>query len=146
MTRRVASTAQRSYNDLVAKRVGPGGELEQAVLAVVWERGTATIREIYERVGAPNGLVYTTVAKVVDRLVAKGLLARSAAGRAFTYRARIRRETVDRAQLTATLDRIFAVGDAAPAMATLVDAIEAVNPELLDELSKLVQARRKRRK
>lgn len=112
----------------------------------MWDSGTTTIRDIYDRVGAPNGLVYTTVAKVVDRLVAKGLLARSVAGRAFTYRARIRRETVDRAQLTATLDRILSVGDAAPAMATLVEAIEAVDPELLDELSKLVQARRKRRK
>ena len=128
----------------MAKRWVPGGELEQAVLATVWDRGTATVREIYDRVGAPNGLVYTTVAKVVDRLVAKGFLARSRAGRAFTYRARVRRETVDRAQLTATLDRILTLRDGAPAMATLVDAIEAVDPNLLDELSKAVQ--RKRRK
>lgn len=130
----------------MAKRSVPGGELEQAVLATLWDRGTATVREIYDRVGAPNGLVYTTVAKVVDRLVAKGLLSRSPAGRAFTYRARVRRETVDRAQLTATLDRILTRRDGAPAMATLVDVIEAVDPELLDELSRAVQAQRKRRK
>jgi predicted transcriptional regulator len=127
------------------KKSGPGGELEYAVLATVWELGTATVRDIYERVGAPQGLIYTTVAKVVDRLAAKGLLSRSRARNAFVYRARVKRHTVERAHLKRSLSRLLG-WDAAPAMATLVEAVESLDPELLADLSKAVEARRRRRK
>jgi len=119
--------------------------LEHAVLASVWDLERATVREIYERVGLPDGLVYTTIAKVVDRLVAKGLLKRKRAEKVFHYTASVRRETVGRAEWKATLERL-AGWDAAPAMATLVEAVEALDPALLDDLSKAVEARRKRRR
>ena len=130
---------------MTEKKSAPGGDLEYAVLAAVWDLGSATVREIHDRVGEPTGLIYTTVAKVVDRLVAKGLLSRSKSGAAFTYRARVRRHTIERAHLRASLGRLLG-RDAAPAMATLVEAVESLDPELLDDLSKAVEARRKNRK
>src|SRR5438477_247017 len=54
----------------------PGGDLEYAILAAVWDSGTISGRELHTRIGAPRGLVYTTVAKVLDRLHGKGLGAR----------------------------------------------------------------------
>jgi len=127
------------------KRHTPGGELEYAVLSAVWELGRASIRDLHERVGAPNGLIYTTISKVVDRLVAKGFLSRSREGNTFVYRARVRRETIERAQLKETLGRLL-MRETAPAMATLVEAVESLDPELLDELSKAVEDRRRGRK
>ena len=59
----------------------PGGKLEYAVLVAVWEDGTATVRELHERVGVTLGLVYTTTARVLDRLHAKNLVARVKEGR-----------------------------------------------------------------
>jgi len=52
----------------------PGGDLEYAVLAKLWELGSASAREIHEQVGEPAKLVYTTTAKVLDRLHAKRLV------------------------------------------------------------------------
>ncbi|MFN7943075.1 MAG: BlaI/MecI/CopY family transcriptional regulator [Thermoanaerobaculia bacterium] len=127
------------------RRNAPGGELEQAVLVAVWELETASIREIYERVGSPQGLVYTTIAKVVDRLVSKRLLLRTGSSRAFRYQACVSRRAVERAQIRETLNRLLG-GDAAPAMATLVEAVEELDPELLDDLARAVSARRKRRR
>jgi predicted transcriptional regulator len=54
----------------------PGGELEYAVLAKLWELGSASARDIYAQVGEPQGLVYTTTAKVLDRLHVKRLVSR----------------------------------------------------------------------
>ena len=123
----------------------PGGELEYAVLAQLWELGFASARELHGRVGEPDGLVYTTTAKVLDRLHAKGLVTRERVGKAFVYRPAIPRDTVERARATAMLRRLLGP-EPLPAIATLVAAVESVDPELLDELARAVAARRRSRR
>ena len=122
----------------------PGGKLEYAVLVAVWEGGTTTGRELHDRVGAPLGLVYTTTAKVLDRLCAKGLVAREKDGRAFRYKASAARKEVERARLTKTLSSVLAEGPR-PALATLVEVIDEINPGLLDELTRTIGVLRKNR-
>src|SRR5712692_8976505 len=85
----------------------PGGGLEYLVLARLWELGTASARELHGRVGEPVGLVYTTTAKVLDRLHEKGLVARERKGKAFTYRARIAREVVEQARARTALQQLL---------------------------------------
>jgi predicted transcriptional regulator len=64
----------------------PDGALEQDVLRVLWAADEALQPgEINERLGA--GHAYTSVATVLTRLHAKGLVERSPAGRAYAYRA-----------------------------------------------------------
>ena len=121
------------------------GNLEYAVLVDLWKRGAGSARQIYEQVGRPSGLVYTTVAKVLDRLHAKNLVDRERAGKAFIYRPAVRRETLERARARQILDRLLGT-EAQPAIATLVDAMESKNPELLDELARAVEARRRSRR
>ena len=41
---------------------------EYAVLAAIWNAGSASAPDIHASVGEPRGLAYTTVAKVLDRL------------------------------------------------------------------------------
>lgn len=122
----------------------PGGDLEVAVLRAVWDLGHASAREIHDRVGAPAGLVYTTVAKVLDRLHAKRLIARKRSGKAFVYRPRADREAVERARAESSLQSLLG-SEPRPAIATLVAAVEAIDPELLDELERAVARRRKDR-
>jgi BlaI family penicillinase repressor len=120
----------------------PGGDLEYAVLAKLWEIGTASAREIHGHIGEPAGLVYTTTAKVLDRLHDKGLVTRERRGKAFSYRARIARDVVEQAR--AALSRLFGSRPHA-AVATLVEAVESLDPKLLDELERAVAARRRSR-
>ncbi len=122
----------------------PGGDLEHAVLAAVWTLGNATGREIYRMVGEPNGLVYTTIAKVLDRLLVKGLVSRKRSGSSFVYRAKAKRATVQRAALKKALDRVLGP-DPRPAIANLIDAVESIDPDLLDQLSSVIESRRRRR-
>ena len=123
----------------------PGGELEHAVMVVLWQLGTASAPEIHRRVGEPSGSVYTTTAKVLDRLHAKGLVSRERVGKAFVYTPTLKREVVERARVKLALRRILGP-EVRPAIATLVDAVESLDPELLDELARQVEARRRSRR
>jgi BlaI family penicillinase repressor len=118
------------------------GTLEYAIMLVLWERGTATTRELHEAVGEPAGLAYTTIATVLDRLHMKGCCSRLRLGKAFSYRPEIPRELVDRARAQATISRLIA-DDPVPAIVCLVEAIESLDPDLLDELARVTAARRR---
>src|SRR3954454_1354002 len=62
------------------------GELEGDVLAVLWSAGSAlTPGEVHEALGAD--LAYTTVSTILNRLLDKGLVERTKAGRAHAYTA-----------------------------------------------------------
>jgi predicted transcriptional regulator len=87
-------------------------------------------------------LVYTTTAKVLDRLRDKGLVARVRKGKAFSYRAKIARTVVERARARTALSRLLGSRPHA-AVAALVEAVDSLDPDLLDELDKAVAARRK---
>lgn len=122
----------------------PSDDLEYDILAKLWELGVGTVRELHEQLGERDGLVYTTTAKVVDRLREKGLIDRQPRGRAFIYRPRVAREEVENARARKAVSRLFGATPAPhAAVAALVDAVDAVDPKLLDELERIVIARRR---
>lgn len=68
------------------------GDLERAVMDVLWEhRGYMTVREV-GRALAERDLAHTTVMTVLDRLAKKGFAARERDGRAWRYRPAASRE------------------------------------------------------
>ena len=79
----------------------PDGALETDVLKVLWAAdGPLLPAEINERLDA--GYAYTSIATILTRLQAKGLVERNPSGRAFAYQA-----TVDESELA--VRRISAV-------------------------------------
>jgi predicted transcriptional regulator len=70
--------------DLVTTQRRPMGALEAAVLEQVWARPTGvTPRQVLEQL--EDGLAYTTVMTILNRLWVKGVLERDRQGRAFRY-------------------------------------------------------------
>jgi predicted transcriptional regulator len=66
----------------------PDGALENDVLRVLWAAGRPLLPgEINELLNA--GYAYTSVATILTRLHAKGLVVRTPVGRAFTYEAAV---------------------------------------------------------
>jgi predicted transcriptional regulator len=120
----------------------PADELEYAVLAKLWDLGAASVRELNEQLGEPEGRVYTTTAKVIDRLRGKGLIQRQRRGKAFVYRPRVARPEVEKARAQQAVSRLLGATPHA-AVAALVDAVDAFDPQLLDELERAVNARRR---
>lgn len=122
----------------------PADDLEYAVLAQLWQLGSASVRELHDRLGARQGLVYTTTAKVVDRLRQKALIQRQRRGNAFVYRPRVAREEVERARARTAVTRLLGATPRA-AVAALVEAVDDADPALLEELERAVLERRRRK-
>jgi len=112
------------------------------VLAKLQELGSASVRDIHMQVSEPKGLVYTTTAKVLDRLHAKRLVSRERKGMSFVYRPRVARAVIDAARARAFLTRLLGSGPRS-AVATLVDAVESLDPNLIDELAEVIASRRR---
>ena len=82
------------------------GELEAAVMDVLWDRGGwRTPGEVHEVLSADRTLVYTTVMTILVRLWTKGRLERKRDGRAFVYRPLQTREEYVAARMGADLLR-----------------------------------------
>jgi BlaI family transcriptional regulator, penicillinase repressor len=118
------------------------GPLEQRVLDELWSRGSTTVRELVE--ASCHDLAYTTVMTTLDRLYKKGLLARSEDGRAFRYTTRLSREQLQQEVTSQTFRQLL---DAAPAsslpLSLLVEILSEKDGQLLDDLSRLVEEKRR---
>ena len=120
-------------------RLGP---LEQELLQVLFERKTATVRELLE--DGSIQLAYTTVMTTLDRLYKKDLLDRVAEGRAFRYSLRHSLQDLHRAAVGEVIEDLLASGSSATApLSYLVEAISEHDARALDELQTLVERKRK---
>ncbi|YAL83508.1 BlaI/MecI/CopY family transcriptional regulator [Dermacoccaceae bacterium W4C1] len=80
------------------------GELESAVMSVLWESGAAlTVREVQDGL-TDRDPAYTTVMTVMDRLAKKSLLHRERDGRAWRYRPASTREELTAEAMRSSLD------------------------------------------
>jgi predicted transcriptional regulator len=112
------------------------GELEAAVMEAVWALGQPTVAQVCVRLGA--GSNYKTVMTVMNRLVEKRVLTRRRRGRAFVYAAVETRDAfVERLSRRVVEGLVQDFGDLA--VAQFVDALDAVDPALLDQLARLVR-------
>jgi BlaI family penicillinase repressor len=118
------------------------GPLEQRTLDALWAKGSATVRELIEYVY--QDLAYTTVMTTLDRMFKKGLLTRSEEGRAFRYTPRFSREELHQEAAGHAFRQLL---DASPASALplsfLVEILGERDAQLLDDLRKLVETKRR---
>jgi len=114
--------------------------LERRVLDALWRGGQWSVRDVHDAVG--EGLAYTTIATVLDRLHAKGRVLRAKDGGAWRYHATRTKEQALAAEVGRVLQR--AEGAAEPLLVAFLDEVEQVDPEGLDRLEALLRARRGR--
>jgi predicted transcriptional regulator len=71
----------------------------------------------------------------------KGLVERRRRGKVFVFHSRVARGVVEVARARVALSKLFGAPPK-EAVATLVDAMESLDPALVDELGRIVSARR----
>jgi BlaI family transcriptional regulator, penicillinase repressor len=86
----------------------PPTDRELQALKVLWKRGGATVREIWNllRVGDAN-LAYTTVLSLLQVMEQKGLVEHRAEGKTYVYMPRVKRQNVFRNLAHGFLDKVF---------------------------------------
>jgi len=117
------------------------GSLEMRVLDALWRRPNgASVRELQ---GDFPSAAYTTLMTTMDRLHRKGVLDREKTGRAFVYRPRYSREELETGAAARAVGTLLGHGNAQPILSWLVDTVSEHDAGLLDELERLVQAKRR---
>lgn len=110
---------------------------ELDVMAVLWERGSATVAEVRERL--PDDLAYTTVLTVLRTLEEKGHVGHRGEGKAHRYFPLVERRVAGRSALTRLIDTVFN-GSPELLLTQLVSDRELSDDEL-KRLRKLMDAR-----
>lgn len=121
----------------MAKRRSPRPtEAELGILRVLWERGPSTVREVQQVLAAEKETGYTTVLKLMQIMLDKGLLLRDESRRTHVYRPRDPAETTQRRLVGDLIDRAFA-GSARKLVMQALSA-KTVTPEELDQIRSLL--------
>jgi predicted transcriptional regulator len=112
------------------------GELEAAIMAVMWSRDQpATVRDVYVELAGSRQLAYTTVMTVMDTLHRKGFLDREMQGRAWSYR-----PTISRQKYTAGIMR-EAMAESGDRTAVLAHFVAAMSDQEAAALRSLLRRR-----
>jgi BlaI family penicillinase repressor len=111
-------------------------DAELAILRVLWEKGPSTVREVWERTHASQQTGYTTVLKMLQIMLEKGLVKRDDRNRSHVYEAALTEEQTQRQVVGHLLERVFAGSARKLVMQAL--AVKRASPADLEEIRKLL--------
>jgi predicted transcriptional regulator len=122
------------------------GSLESDIMDLLWGKGEASARDIFEALrDQGQRLSYGAVKTVMDRLVKKNVLERSMISNQGLYRARLSREEFATSAVSEILGSLLdSFGD--PVYAQFLDKLQASDPNQLERLNQMIaEAEAKRR-
>lgn len=104
-------------------------------MKVVWERGSVTVRDVYEALLERRKIAYTTVMTMMKILEQKKYLKKTQAERAYVYRPAQPQRQVIGAMVKEFVNRVFN-GSAEPLLVHLVEE-HNLSPQDLEEIAQL---------
>ncbi len=104
-------------------------------MKIVWERESATVRDVYETLLERRKVAYTTVMTMMKILEHKKYLKRTQAERAYVYRPAQPKGQVVGAMVREFINRVFN-GATEPLLVHLVEEHD-LSPEELEEIARL---------
>ena len=120
------------------------GELESAVMELLWREPGQTVNRVEERLHYPRELAHTTVLTTLDRLHRKGYLLREKQGKAFVYAPRYSREEFERGVAREVLGAMLGQFTE-PALSAFVDLV-GEDAEAFDRLETMIREKRRNQK
>lgn len=110
-------------------------DAELAILRVLWDRGPATVRDVWEQL-SDRRTGYTTTLKLMQIMTEKGLLTRDERRQSHIYSARQPQQQTQKALIKDLLDRAF--GGSAPKLILGALSARRVSPEELAQIRKML--------
>lgn len=80
---------------------------ELEILSILWEKESATVREVYEAVNERKPASYTTVLKLMQIMFEKGLVTRDDSNRAHIFSAKQPQEQTQKNLVSDLLEKAF---------------------------------------
>ncbi|MEW6249554.1 MAG: BlaI/MecI/CopY family transcriptional regulator [Planctomycetota bacterium] len=111
-------------------------DAELAILRVLWQHGPSTVRDVQQVLSRTRRTGYTTVLKLLQIMLDKGLVRRDAARRTHVYRARVSEDSTQRQLVGGLLERAF--GGARTKLVMQALAARRATPEELAEIRRML--------
>jgi predicted transcriptional regulator len=111
-------------------------DAELGILRVLWDRGASTVRDVHKTLGGDRSAGYTSVLKIMQIMLDKGLVTRDEDSRSHVYRAAAPREQTQRQIVGDLLERVF--GGSARALVLQALSGRRTSPEDLAQIRKLL--------
>ena len=120
------------------------GDLQLRILQSLWVRPDASVADVHSELKPERDLAYTTIATMLRKMEARGLVTHREEGRSFLYRAKVAADEVSRSVGNHLVEKLFE-GSLAGAVQHLLTTREVSRAEL-DELEKLIKEAKGRTK
>lgn len=119
------------------------GDLQLAIMRILWERGEASAAEVHEALWEERGLAPTTIATMLVKMEKKGVVTHRSEGRRYLYAPTVSEGEVTRSMVAQLAERLFE-GDV-PAFVSHLLSEHEIDPAELAELRELIDAKREER-
>jgi BlaI family penicillinase repressor len=120
------------------------GELQRAVLEIVWERGEASVHDVLRQLDQRKKLAYTTALTVLQKLEKAGWIEHRSEGKSYIYTPAVSREQAGAGSVRGFLSRVFE-GDAVAMFQHLIRESDLSDDELR-ELRRMIDQKRKEKR
>ena len=122
------------------------GPLETEILEIIWEFGSATVKEIHDRIlsDPDRELAYASVSTILGRLAQKGWLTCDKQERAYRWRPLLSCEEARVVQARDKLQQFLAVGNP-DLVASFADSLDRGSLEQLEAIATRLRAIREAR-
>jgi predicted transcriptional regulator len=117
---------------------------ELEILSVLWEKGEATVREVFEVINQQKKTSYTTILKFMQIMHEKGLVKRNENSRAHIYRAKIKQTETGKQMLDEVMNKVF--GGSALKLVQQVLENETTSAEEMSQVRKMIEQAEKEAK
>jgi BlaI family transcriptional regulator, penicillinase repressor len=110
-------------------------------MKLLWAGGETSVAILHQCLQDEKELAYTTIATMLRKMEARGLVRHRLEGRSFIYRAAVREEAVTRGMANHLVDRLFE-GSLTDVVSHLLSTREVSRDELT-QLQRLIAQRKK---
>ncbi|HTF88822.1 MAG TPA: BlaI/MecI/CopY family transcriptional regulator [Planctomycetota bacterium] len=120
------------------------GELQYAIMRVLWDEGEATVAQVVELLPRQQRRALTTIATMLTKMEKKGVVDHRAEGRQFIYVPKVSESDVHRSMVADLTERLFR-GDVGALVNHLISEQE-IDPSELARLKTLIADRQRKEK
>jgi BlaI family transcriptional regulator, penicillinase repressor len=115
-------------------------DAELSILRVLWTRGSSTVRQVHDVLSRDRPTLYTTVLKLMQIMMEKGLVSRDESDRTHVYRPKLSEEQTQRQLVRDLLERAFGGSSSKLVMQAL--AAKRASAQELVEIRRLLDDRK----
>ncbi|MFL5773262.1 MAG: BlaI/MecI/CopY family transcriptional regulator [Flavisolibacter sp.] len=122
---------------MAAKYVKPT-ESELEILNILWQKDTATVREVHEVLARSKDVGYTTTLKLMQIMHDKGLVKRDESMRTHIYQPAVNKEKTQKHLLDKMIDSLFGGSSTQLVLQALGSGDQKVSAEELQKIQTLI--------